>query len=153
MRKFHSFFFMRRFAQQRGCWIEKENNKRKESLVHIETCWFMQNECKNNLHLEMIVVPFLVYYWMLASLLLLKKEITRTTFCWVENYKNSVEHVSDDDGDEGKKTICKPNGSLITSTNSSLTMNLLIRKTFFDIYFEKYFVDGVIILHIIFWLQ
>ena len=50
---------------------------------------------------------------MLARLLLLKKEITRTTF-WVENYKNSVEHVSDDDGDEGKKTICKPNGSLIT---------------------------------------
>ena len=67
---------------------------------------------------------------MLARLLLLKKEITRTTFCWVENYKNSVEHVSDDDGDEGKKTICKPNGSLITSTNSSLTVNLPIRKTF-----------------------
>ena len=84
---------------------------------------------------------------MLARLLLLKKEITRTTF-WVENYKNSVEHVSDDDGDEGKKTICKPNGSLITSTNSSLTVNLPIRKTFFAImYFDfKYFVDGFAIL-------
>ena len=47
----------------------------------------------------------------------------------METYKNSVEHVTDDDGHddeaEGKRTICKPNGSLITSiSNSSLPVVL-----------------------------
>ena len=52
----------------------------------------------------------------------------------METYKNSVEHVTDDDDghddelavDEGKRTICKPNGSLITSiSNSSLPVVVL----------------------------
>ena len=48
----------------------------------------------------------------------------------METYKNSVEHVTDDDGHddeaEGKRTICKPNGSLITSiSNSSLPVVVL----------------------------
>ena len=48
----------------------------------------------------------------------------------METYKNSVEHVTDDGYDdddeaEGKRTICKPNGSLITSiSNSSLPVVL-----------------------------
>ena len=51
----------------------------------------------------------------------------------METYKNSVEHVTDDDDghddelavEEGKRTICKPNGSLITSiSNSSLPVVL-----------------------------
>ena len=52
----------------------------------------------------------------------------------METYKNSVEHVTDDDDghddelavEEGKRTICKPNGSLITSiSNSSLPVVVL----------------------------
>ena len=134
MRKFRSFFFHAEICPTKRMlnWERKQQTKRKpcthwDLLIHAK---WMQKQFAFRDDSNSAILGILL---MLARLLLLKKEITRTTF-WVENYKNSVEHVSDDDGDEGKKTICKPNGSLITSTNSSLTVNLPIRKTFFASY-------------------